>query len=160
MLLPIQIENKNFNNIFSFMNLAYIFFGIGLVILKFKKSGLTVIFSILSFIASGLITLGLILNLYIFFVFGKTFDNSVPIECISLENSRIVEYATGGGATSSNSVIIFQEMRLLPGIIMYKELCDEYNETFVEMKLDKNKVLYIRWNSGNRQIQLSPFVYF
>ena len=142
------------------MGLVHIFFGIGLVILKFKKSGLTVIFSILSFIASGLITLGLIVNLCIFFVSEKTFANSEPIECISLENSRIVQYVTGGGATNANSVVIFQEMRLLPGIIMFRELHNEYNEIFVEMKLDKNKVLHIKGNSGVKLIQLSPFVYF
>ena len=160
MLLPIRIENKNFNNILSFMVLAYIFFGIGLIMLKFKKSVLTVLFSILSFLASGLVALGLILNLYIFFIFGKSFSNSEPIECISLENSRIIEYVTGGGATNANSVVIFQEMRLLPGIIMFKELHNEYNEIFVEMKLDKNKVLHIKGNSGVKLIQLSPFVYF
>ena len=160
-LLPIRLENINLNEVFSQFNLLYIAIGVGICSkVLIKKVWLNLLISIPSFIASGLIFLGLILELLFFIGGGKSLRNYKPIECISLENSRVVQYVIGGGATVDNSVIIDQEMRLLPGLIMHKQLYYEYKEIYVEMKLDKNKVLHIKGNSGVKLIQLSPFVYF
>ncbi len=156
--LPVlRFSNPKANYFFSI-----IFLTIPLLLLIngffFKKYRLKVLNGLV-LIFPSLIMLNFILLNLISLVSIKE-DNIDPsfdcVNTISLEKSIINVYRTDGGATTSIGIVVRQEMELLFGLKLVKNVFNEYPKYDVEVKqVDLNKIVV-----DGKPFLLNNYVYF
>ena len=71
--------------------------------------------------------LGLFTGLWCLDVIIRGIDYSFePIRSLEIQHSRVVIYPTDGGATTSFGLVGRQEKRLLPGVLLVRNICNVY----------------------------------
>jgi len=83
-----------------------------------------------------------------------------PIAVLSLSGSHLAAYHTNGGATTDFGIVVRHEMRLLPGVLLVRNVFDEYHVADATLRLLGPRRVEIRTAGGATVVQLRRFVYF
>ena len=88
-----------------------------------------------------------------------------PIRYVVLDNSRLALYRTDMGATTSWGLVLRQETELLPGLLLVREVYNNYRARDADVTLVSPTEVRIICQSGwedrrDVMVTLKPHVYF
>lgn len=83
-----------------------------------------------------------------------------PIASLSVSGSRLRVYRTNGGATTDFGIVVRHEMTLLPGLLLVRNIFDEYHVAEASLRSVGPNRVEVRTAHGAAVVELRPFVYF
>ncbi|GAB6180359.1 hypothetical protein JCM14036_16780 [Desulfotomaculum defluvii] len=79
----------------------------------------------------------------------------MPIHHLNLKSSFITAYQTNGGATTACGIVVRQEKKIFPGILLVKQLYKEYPREDILIKRVSDNVIEF----GEKRFVLKRNVY-
>jgi hypothetical protein len=157
LLLPLRLWNLSLNHMVALLSIwgVFVCFGVAGVALP-RRWWSKAIASTPFFIAATLYSLLLIGSL----VAGGPFIGSNVLDSITLPHSRVVAYCYYGGATSAFSVKIVHEMHVFPGVVLVKDLDDDYDKSTASLKAIGTSTVEATVDGQTRHYAVRRFVYF
>jgi hypothetical protein len=86
------------------------------------------------------------------------------IEYVKMKHSNVGIYRADGGATTDFGIVIRQELSIVPGILLVKNLYDRYHMSDATYKIIDDGTISIVMTDGveseKKKFELKRFVYF
>jgi hypothetical protein len=157
LLLPLRIANPTVNQIATLMLFFSIPFSLGLAVCCLpRRLSVRIAASVPLFVAS-LLFMGLV---FLSSIAGGPIAVSEVLDSVRLSHSRIVAYRINGGATTSYSVRIVQEMQVFPGIVIFKDLHQGYREYTATLLINSAGSVVATIDEVPTEFRVRPFVLF
>ena len=83
-----------------------------------------------------------------------------PVAVLPLSGSHLTAYRTNGGATTDFGIVVRHEMRVLPGVLLVRDVFDEYHAADASLRLVGPDRVEVRTAHRGTVVQLRRFVYF
>jgi hypothetical protein len=77
-----------------------------------------------------------------------------------LDHSTVIAYRTNGGATIDYGITIVQEMPVVAGIVLAKDLHNGYHEYAASLKVTGPDSILAIIDNDPKEFRVRPFVYF
>jgi hypothetical protein len=85
-----------------------------------------------------------------------------PISMVALNGTQVIAYRTDGGATTDLGIVIRQQRRLMPGLLVVRELYSEYHAQDARLEMAGPEAVRIILNraDGELTFPVRRFVWF
>jgi hypothetical protein len=77
-----------------------------------------------------------------------------------LDHSTVIAYRTNGGATPDYGIIVTQEMPVVAGIVLAKDLHRGYHEYAAILKVTEPDSILAIIDNTPKKFRVRPFIYF
>jgi len=104
---------------------------------------------------AALYALGLMLSL----VAGGPITGYETLDTLELPNSSVVAYRTNGGATTDFGIRIVQQIRIVPGIVLARELHHGYHEHEASLEAAGPDAVLVTIDGREARYTVRPHVY-
>jgi len=115
---------------------------------------------VLATAAPGLLAVLYPLGLMLSLVAGGPIEGYERLASLDLEHSTIVAYRINGGATTDFGVRVVQELRVLPGIVLARDLHRGYHERSATLRATGGASVLVTIDEKAKEYPVRPFVYF
>jgi len=109
-------------------------------------------FSLLALALPGLVFLGM--------VGGGPISSYEALDSVELDHSTVIAYRTNGGATTDYGITIVQELPVVAGIVLAKNLHSGYHEYDATLKVTGPNLILATIDDAPKEFRVRSFVYF
>jgi len=155
LLVPLRLAYPAVNHILSLLCLVWIPGTLGVASLCLLKRWVRILVAVPFILIAVLFALGLFFSM----VAGGPYVSYEILDTVQLRHSRVVAYRLNGGATVDYSVLIVQELSVLPGIVLVKDLHNGYHEYTATLRSQSNSLVAVI-NGVPVELAVRDFVYY
>jgi hypothetical protein len=157
LLSPLRLANPTINQIVALFTFGAVFisFGVACACLQ-SRQWIRIVSSIPFFLVAAVFLPGLMVSM----VAGGPLARYDVLDSADLSHSRIVAYRINGGATTGYAIKVVQEMSVLPGIVLAKDLVTHHPGDTAAIEKAKRNSVFVDIDGKTAEHVVREFVYF
>jgi hypothetical protein len=157
LLAPLRCANPTMNQLVTLLTFWGIFIGFGIACASLQtRRWICMVSSIPFFLVAALYPLGLMVTL----VGGGPMVSYHVLDSMDLGHTRVVAYSICGGATTGCAIRVVQEMSVLPGILLTKDLVAHYEGHTATVRRVSDRSVVVGIDGKTTEFAVRRLIYF
>jgi hypothetical protein len=157
LLLPVRVANPELNQIVTLLSFWAVLIGLAIACACLPNRTWIRILGALPF---SLLALAFPVLIFLSMVGGGPISGYEILDSVKLDHSTVIAYRTNGGATTDYGITIVQEMPVVAGIVLAKDLHSGYHEYAAILKVTGPDSILAIIDNNPKEFRVRPFIYF